>query len=70
MPYKLDGNCVVKADTGKVVKCHSSKGEAEAHLHALQMNVGDAGNSSKDQGSSGNKAMNDIMRKAAGKKKR
>lgn len=39
MPYKLDGNCVVRADTGAVVKCHPTHAEALAHLAALQINV-------------------------------
>jgi hypothetical protein len=39
MPYKLKGNCVVRADTGKVVKCHKTKAEAVKHLAALKINV-------------------------------
>lgn len=39
MPYKLKGNCVVKADTGQVVKCHKSRKKAVAHLAALEINV-------------------------------
>lgn len=42
MPYKLRGNCVVKADSGSVVKCHPSKEKALAHLRALMANVPDA----------------------------
>lgn len=38
MPYKLNGNCVVKT-TGEVVKCHSSRRKALAHLAALKINV-------------------------------
>lgn len=39
MPYKLKGNCVVKADTGETVKCHSDHASALAHLKALYANV-------------------------------
>lgn len=39
MPYKLKGNCVVKADTGKVVKCHDTHEKALKHLAALEINV-------------------------------
>jgi hypothetical protein len=42
MPYKLKGNCVVKADTGAVVKCHKTKAQALKHLKALKVNVSDA----------------------------
>jgi hypothetical protein len=42
MPYKLKGNCVVKADSGAVVKCHKTKAQALAHLKALKVNVTDA----------------------------
>jgi hypothetical protein len=44
MPYKLEGNCVVKADTGETVKggCHETHDEAVAHLAALNMNVKDS----------------------------
>lgn len=45
MPYKIMqmGNryCVIK-DSGKVVKCHPTKEQAEAHLRALYANVKDA----------------------------
>lgn len=41
MPYKLRDNCVVKADSGKVVKCHPDKTSALAHLRALEANVAD-----------------------------
>jgi hypothetical protein len=40
MPYKLNANCVVKADTG--VKCHDTHAQAVAHLRALEANVTDA----------------------------
>jgi hypothetical protein len=71
MPYKLKGNCVVKADTGETVKCHGTHGEAAAHLAALEANVSDADSKSKSSsgGSASNKAMNNYMRKAAGKSK-
>lgn len=73
MPYKLDGLCVVKADTGEIVKCHPTKAKAMAHLHALQTNVSDAGSGSSKSKSSGgstaSKQMNEIMRRAAGKAK-
>lgn len=39
MPYKLKGNCVVKADTEKTVKCHKTKKQALAHMAALEINV-------------------------------
>lgn len=39
MPYKLDGDCVVRADTGETVKCHDSHAAAVAHLGALMANV-------------------------------
>lgn len=39
MPYKLQGNCVVKKDTGAIVKCHKTHAEALAHLRALYANV-------------------------------
>lgn len=44
MPYKLsdDKKCVIRADTGAVVKCHDTETEAAAHLRALEANVGDA----------------------------
>lgn len=42
MPYKLKGNCVVKADSGAVVKCHKTKAQALKHLKALKVNVSDA----------------------------
>jgi hypothetical protein len=39
MPYKLRGNCVVKADSGETVKCHETRKKALAHLAALEINV-------------------------------
>ena len=43
MPYKLDGNCVVKDDGAEVPGgCHPTHEEAVAHLAALQANVPDA----------------------------
>src|SRR6185369_1415140 len=42
MPYKLSGNCVIKADSGATVKCHQTHAEAVAHLQALEANVPDA----------------------------
>ena len=71
MPYKLKGNCVVKADTGETVKCHGTHGEAAAHLAALEANVSDASGQSKSSNSSSasNKAMNRYIRKTAGKNK-
>lgn len=44
MPYKLNGNCVVKSDTGETVPggCHKSREEAVAHLRALYANVPEA----------------------------
>lgn len=43
MPYKLDGNCVVKDDGTEVPGgCHPTHEEAVAHLAALQANVPDA----------------------------
>lgn len=42
MPYKLKGNCVVKSDTGKVVKCHKTRADALKHLKALKVNVTEA----------------------------
>ncbi len=39
IPYKLRGNCVVKADTGETVKCHDTRKKALAHLAALEINV-------------------------------
>lgn len=42
MPYKLKGNCVVKADTEEEVKCHDTHAQAVAHLRALEANVTDA----------------------------
>lgn len=42
MPYKLKGNCVVKADSGEVVKCHATHAKAVKHLAALYVNVEDA----------------------------
>lgn len=39
MPWRIekqgDKHCVVKKDTGKVVKCHSSPEKAKAHMRAL-----------------------------------
>lgn len=42
MPYKLKGNCVVKADTGAAVPggCHKNRQDALDHLRALEANVG------------------------------
>lgn len=43
MPYSINKhNCVVKSDTGAVVKCHGTHAEAVAHLKALYANVPDA----------------------------
>lgn len=42
MPYKLRGNCVVKSDSGTVVKCHKTRAQALKHLKALKVNVSDA----------------------------
>jgi 2'-5' RNA ligase len=42
MPYKLDGTTVVNAATGQVVKRHSSRRRALAHLRALYANVPEA----------------------------
>lgn len=43
MPYKLDGNCVVKADGSPVPGgCHATHEEAVRHLRALYANVEDA----------------------------
>lgn len=42
MPYKLKGNCVVRSDTGKVVKCHKTHAQALKHLKALKVNVPEA----------------------------
>jgi hypothetical protein len=43
MPYSLkkrDGKfCVVKSDSGSVVKCHSDRDKAMKHLAALKINV-------------------------------
>lgn len=39
MPYKLEGKCVVRADTGETIKCHNTEAEAKAHLAALEINV-------------------------------
>jgi hypothetical protein len=43
MPYVLKGNCVHKKNAdgspGELVKCHSSKDQATAHLRALYANV-------------------------------
>ena len=71
MPYKLQGNCVVKADTNETIKCHKNHGDAKAHLAALMANVSDADSKSKSSGggSASNKAMNSAIRKAAGKSK-
>lgn len=42
MPWHINNkNCVVKSDTGEVVKCHSSAKEAKDHLKALYANVDD-----------------------------
>lgn len=46
MPYKIakqgDEFCVVKSDSGTVVKCHPTYGKALAHLRALYVHVEDA----------------------------
>jgi hypothetical protein len=39
MPYKLKGKCVVRSDTGEVVKCHPNRAAALRHLRALKVNV-------------------------------
>lgn len=39
MPYRLRGNCVVRADTGETVKCHPTREKARRHLVALKINV-------------------------------
>jgi hypothetical protein len=39
MPYKLKGKCVVRSDTGEVVKCHPTRSRALRHLKALKVNV-------------------------------
>ena len=39
MPYALKGNCVVRSDTGAVVKEHPTHAKALAHLKALKANV-------------------------------
>lgn len=39
MPYSLQGNTVIRADTGAVVKQHPTKAKALAHLRALKVNV-------------------------------
>lgn len=43
MPYKVekkgDEYCVIKADSGETVKCHSSESDADAHMKALYANV-------------------------------
>jgi hypothetical protein len=39
MPYALRGDCVIRSDTGAVVKCHSNHAKALAHLRALKVNV-------------------------------
>lgn len=49
MPYKLNGNCVVKSDTGATVKCHDTHEQALAHLRALYANVPDAKMKSSDE---------------------
>jgi hypothetical protein len=50
MPYKLKGNCVVKADTGEEVKCHDDLASAQKHLAALESNVPDAKESLSEAG--------------------
>lgn len=44
MPYKIEGNCVKKQDTGETVPggCHKTYAEALAHMRALYANVEDA----------------------------
>jgi hypothetical protein len=39
MPYTVQGTTVIREDTGQVVKEHSSKTKALAHLRALKANV-------------------------------
>jgi hypothetical protein len=39
MPYALKGNDVIREDTGKLVKRHSTRAKALAHLRALKANV-------------------------------
>ena len=39
MPYSVKGNCVVRSDTGEVVKKHPNSAKAMAHLKALKANV-------------------------------
>jgi hypothetical protein len=39
MPYSVKGNCVVRSDTGEVVKKHPNRAKAMAHLKALKANV-------------------------------
>jgi hypothetical protein len=39
VPYSLKGNCVVRSDTGAVVKEHPTRAKALAHLRALKVNV-------------------------------
>jgi hypothetical protein len=45
-PYSVEvrrkGFCVVKTDSGEVVKCHPTRAAALAHHRALEANVGDA----------------------------
>lgn len=46
MPWKIvqqgDKYCVVKKNSGKVVKCHPTKEKAKDHMAALYANVEDA----------------------------
>jgi hypothetical protein len=39
VPYSLKGNCVIRSDTGAVVKEHPTRAKALAHLKALKVNV-------------------------------
>ena len=39
MPYSVKGNCVIRSDTGAVVKKHPNREKAMAHLKALKANV-------------------------------
>lgn len=42
MPYKLKGNCVIRADTGETVKCHKTRKKALAHLAAMEIHIHEA----------------------------
>jgi len=50
MPYKLDGNCVIRSDTGEQLKCYDNHADALAYLRALEANVQDAKNRKAFQG--------------------